>query len=67
MVSLGTEGCDHCVLPAVKGAVGFSDVKWGDECVWLLLRSAYGQNSVAGLILILSLPKFDNRLKFGVK
>ena len=44
----GTEfrdgGLGPSVLPAIKGALGFCDVKWGDEWVWLLLllRAAYG-------------------------
>ena len=31
VLSLEMEGWDHCVLPVVKGALGFCDVKWGDE------------------------------------
>ena len=33
VVSLEMDGWDHCVLPVVKGALGFCDVKWGDEWV----------------------------------
>ena len=42
VLSLETDGWDHCVLPGVKGFLGFCEVKWGDEWVWLLLRAANG-------------------------
>ena len=47
VLSLEMDGWDHCVLPVVKGALGFCDVKGGEECVWLLLRAAYGAARVS--------------------
>ena len=35
------DGCDHCVRPALNWSGGVFEVKWGNECVWLLLRAAY--------------------------
>ena len=50
VVSFCTEGCDHCVLPGLKGRGGVCVVKREEECEWVLFRAAYTAGRLSRLL-----------------